>query len=316
MNRDLFASNLLKTSFSSEKVLDTFIINLSTRYDVNINLHDVVGVGSISPPLEGVFLRYQYHNNIFCNYIKKNNQCFQLCVENKEKLCAHCRKASIPYYGSCYMGIEEFVYPVVSDGRLIAIICAGQFSDNKELVKGIIRDKAKLYDFDYAYSIEAFDMAVKDIRFDVRELIGDISLLAQLIELTFRDSLRGNSIVRNVDLSQTLNAHQNNFIINNTKKFINENYDKELTLKLLASNSYCNYTYLSYLFKDKMNLGVIDYINNIRIQKSKELLDITSKSITEISLKVGFNDSSYFTRVFKSITGLSPKEYRERSTQK
>jgi AraC-like DNA-binding protein len=316
MNRDLFKSKLSNTDFSYEKVLDTFLINLHHRYDININIHDVIGLGSVNPSLEVVLLRYQYHNNNFCNFIKKNNACLKLCVENKEKLCHHCRKASKPYYGTCYMGIEELIYPVMSQDKLIAIICAGQFCDNRELVKDQLFESSKLYGFDYSRCLESFNKAVKDISFDIGALIEDISLLAHLIEFTFISSINEDSKVLNNDLTQTLHAHQNNFILNNTIKFINENYDKDLSLKLLASNSYCNHTYLSYLFKEKMNLGIIDYINNVRIEKAKELLDITSKTVTEISSKVGFNDSGYFTRVFKSITGMAPKEYRERTTQK
>jgi YesN/AraC family two-component response regulator len=109
-----------------------------------------------------------------------------------------------------------------------------------------------------------------------------------------------------------LSIHKNNFIVSTTTYFIRENYEKPLALKLLASNSYCNPTYLSHIFKEKMHISITEYINNIRIQHAKELIDLTSKSITEISIRVGFNDLGYFGRVFKNIIGLSPKEYREK----
>ena len=58
-----------------------------------------------------------------------------------------------------------------------------------------------------------------------------------------------------------------------------------------------------------------EYLNRVRIQKAQELLRIREIRMTDISLMVGFEDQSYFTRVFRRMTGTLPRAYRERMTR-
>lgn len=307
---------LKNLSVEHKDILPVLVTDMEQKYNININLHDVVGVGSTDPILDKLFMSYQYHNNSFCNYVKKYKRSFSLCIGNKERLCNHCCNNSTPFFGTCYMGVDEFVYPISCDGKLIAIICIGQFCLDREKSKQKLKENAELSGFEYAEASKYFDSIIKNLDIDLTNMSKDIKLFSELIVLTFKNALNNNDYSGNVKFHQTINYHKDNFIINNTVNFINENYNRDLSLRLMASNSFCNHTYLSFLFKEKMKICITDYINNIRIEKSKELLNITSKSITEISSMVGFNDSGYFTRVFKNVTDVTPKEYRERKSQK
>lgn len=60
-----------------------------------------------------------------------------------------------------------------------------------------------------------------------------------------------------------------------------------------------------------MGKNFIEYLTDVRMEKAKELLRNSSKSIKEICLEVGYADSSYFSRIFKKNVGVSPKEYKE-----
>ena len=64
-----------------------------------------------------------------------------------------------------------------------------------------------------------------------------------------------------------------------------------------------------------MGIGMVDYVNRIRIEKAKELLRNTGKTIQEISDVIGFVDQKYFSRQFKKETSLSPTEYRMQNSQ-
>lgn len=97
-----------------------------------------------------------------------------------------------------------------------------------------------------------------------------------------------------------------------TTAFIKDNYMKKLTLEQIANNVYMSPSYLSHIFKEEMQCSLTDYINTIRIGKSKELLQNRSLSLAEVSLMVGFDDQSYFTKIFKRITGYSPGKFREK----
>jgi two-component system response regulator YesN len=74
--------------------------------------------------------------------------------------------------------------------------------------------------------------------------------------------------------------------------------------------------YFSKLFKDEVGETFIDYITNLRIQKSKELLAESQLSGKEICFEIGYGDPNYFSRNFKRIVGITPTEYKEITKRK
>ncbi len=94
-------------------------------------------------------------------------------------------------------------------------------------------------------------------------------------------------------------------------EYIKSNYRKHLTLEEIAANTYLSKTYLSSLFKKETGYSISEYINIVRIDRSKNLLVEENLSIIEIANLCGFEDQSYFTKVFKNIVGITPKKYRE-----
>lgn len=94
------------------------------------------------------------------------------------------------------------------------------------------------------------------------------------------------------------------------KQYIANNYMKKIQLQDLASLVYLNPVYLSVCFKNEVGTNVVDYINEYRIEKSKELLRNTQKTVYIIAEEVGFSEARYFTKIFKRYVGMSPNEYR------
>lgn len=98
--------------------------------------------------------------------------------------------------------------------------------------------------------------------------------------------------------------------------FIREHYAEPLSLTELAKHFHFNPSYLSSYFTSHNKEGFSEYLNKIRVEKAAELLQDDSSSISEISGMVGYSDHSYFTKVFKKLTGLSPSHYRKQYTGK
>jgi AraC-like DNA-binding protein len=92
--------------------------------------------------------------------------------------------------------------------------------------------------------------------------------------------------------------------------FIKEFYYKELKLKDIASMVGYSTSYFSRTFSDTYGASFIEILIDIRIKHAKILLKKSDLTIVEISEKVGFNNNSYFSVVFKKKTGLSPMQYR------
>ena len=99
-------------------------------------------------------------------------------------------------------------------------------------------------------------------------------------------------------------------LIKKAIRYISKNFQHTLTLDEVASHVHLNPSYFSTLFKQSTGSSFKEYLNLVRIEESKRLLANTDYSIIDISIAVGFEDQSYFSKVFKKYTGLTPKQYR------
>lgn len=98
----------------------------------------------------------------------------------------------------------------------------------------------------------------------------------------------------------------------NIQQYIQQNYaNMDLSIALLGEAFHKSPSYLGKLFKKEMDCGILDYINEVRIQNAKTMLKETSLSIQEVSGKAGFSSSTAFIRIFKKLTGITPGEYRK-----
>jgi len=100
-------------------------------------------------------------------------------------------------------------------------------------------------------------------------------------------------------------------IIRHVMNYIGSNYAQELSLKTLGYRLNINPVYLGQLFQKEIGQPFNEYINQFRMEKAKQLLLNTNLTATEISKKVGFNDSNYFFRLFKKNMGVSPSDLRK-----
>jgi two-component system response regulator YesN len=73
---------------------------------------------------------------------------------------------------------------------------------------------------------------------------------------------------------------------------------------------FINPSYCSYLFKEKTGENFNDFVNRIRIEKAKELLKSSPEKVYKIAKTLGYDNTKYFFRVFKKVTGYTPEEYR------
>ena len=100
-------------------------------------------------------------------------------------------------------------------------------------------------------------------------------------------------------------------VIYKSLEYIRRNYMTKITLDEVSSYVYLSPTYFSKIFKEEMDMNFNTYLNNIRIEMSKKLLADPSIPMVDVSNIVGFEDQSYFSKVFKKVTGQSPKKYRD-----
>lgn len=100
-------------------------------------------------------------------------------------------------------------------------------------------------------------------------------------------------------------------IIGKINQYIQEHYSEDIGRNQIAAEFYLTPEYLAKLYKKRTGVSLKTYINEYRIEKAKELLRSSDKSISDIAEAVGFDNFSYFSTLFKSMTGLSPKDYKD-----
>jgi AraC-like DNA-binding protein len=93
-------------------------------------------------------------------------------------------------------------------------------------------------------------------------------------------------------------------------EFIHNNFHKPIALENIATHIKINKCYFCNLFKKETGSSFSEFLNHVRIEKSKELLLDRSASVLEVSLSVGFNNQNYFNTVFKRLTNKTPMEFR------
>ena len=98
--------------------------------------------------------------------------------------------------------------------------------------------------------------------------------------------------------------------------YIKENYGDKITLKEVSGRVYLNTSYFCKIFKEEMGESFVNYLIRYRMKKAAEYLEDFSLKIYEVAEMVGYNDMQYFTKLYKKVHGISPKEYRTNLVKK
>jgi AraC family transcriptional regulator, arabinose operon regulatory protein len=119
-------------------------------------------------------------------------------------------------------------------------------------------------------------------------------------------------IVQYASINPNNSAFNQHFRLKPLFNYIEDNYNKPLTLETMASVTGVTPPHLCTIFKKTTNIRIFQYINSVRIRKSKELLlQNPQMQIKEIALLSGFEDTNYFCSVFKKLEGISPNQFRK-----
>jgi len=107
---------------------------------------------------------------------------------------------------------------------------------------------------------------------------------------------------RNVKNAETMSRVMN---------FMRANYAQPLTLESVSKQVFLSPFYLSHLFSDELGITFIEYLTRIRMEQAKHLLADPTLSIQAVANQVGYDDASYFSKVFKKSNGVTPNAYRK-----
>jgi len=135
------------------------------------------------------------------------------------------------------------------------------------------------------------------------------SLIMKLLVLLHREI---NEETHNIDSHEfSFKSREKKDLVEDIRKYLNENYVQDISLYTLSKNMYLSPVYISKIFKEVMGDSPINYLIQIRLSKSKELLENSKLSIKTISKMVGYDDPYYFSKLYKKYYGISPNKSRK-----
>ena len=163
-------------------------------------------------------------------------------------------------------------------------------------------------DFEYAHTAFKYDVVSY-----ITKPITQSDFIEGLLKLkNLLDISRAYTKSENEDITPCFEENSIPECVQTALGFIKEHYADDITLEDAAANSFMHPGYLSQLIKKYTNGSYIDFLTATRIKKAKELLRETDDKIYIIGVKVGYKYSQYFHKIFKSSTGETPQEYRQR----
>ena len=113
----------------------------------------------------------------------------------------------------------------------------------------------------------------------------------------------------NIFIKNTYYEQNTDKLILQVKQYINLHFASDVTLSKLSEIFGFTETYLSRRFKSSCGICISEYLNYIRVDHAEKLLKTEKMPITEVAMKCGFNDSSYFSYVFKKLKGITPYKF-------
>ena len=223
------------------------------------------------------------HSSHICNKFKEyGKHGFERCFACRNLAIKKVIKEKKPIGGLCINGVYEYLHPVIVNGNVACIIFIGNIinSDKKaiEINKklGMVSDTAEM---NFGYE--------------------SCSLTGEIIEEHIR-----------ILLEKYPDKEPCNSLADNIKNYIISNLEFDVGIQDIAEVFHYNTQYLGRFFKKITGQSINGFISNQRLERAAELLKNTDFSIIEISAVTGFNNVTYFNRLFKKKYGATPTEYR------
>jgi two-component system response regulator YesN len=177
----------------------------------------------------------------------------------------------------------RFIKPIIIKTRLIEIVTS---LVKAGLETGAKQDELEILNSNYVQEVLKSD-TIMDLRNKMKEVISGV------IEKIVRGRKRMNLE-----------------IFEKAIEYINDNFNKKITLENVSEHLYVSPYHFSHGFKKFTGMSFIEYLTRIRIREAKKLLLTTDLNISAVSKRVGYDDPNYFGRVFKKIEGIPPSEFK------
>lgn len=272
--------------------IKNYIVYLKTKCNLSVSFHmrdynDLFKTSDLFP--------FSFQDNSYCIYVKTCTDAYSNCCleQNSDKL--KCQNG--PLQKTCYAGVKKYVYPIYSGNDVIGMVCvSGYQCKNPTHYLNFVSRK---FDLD-SEKLSAFYRTLKTKIPPKNEIDTLIHPLCEMLELSYIQSQE--------------KAPTSRSFAERVMYYLNTNHTKKISSKDVCERFCCSRSYMSREFNRYTGKTLREYLTELRIKDALVLLESSSLSVSEIAYSVGFDDSNYFSIIFKAKVGMSPREYRKKRT--
>lgn len=269
--------------------------NLSKLNIVLKDLHTISGFRiSIYDTNFNEIIAYPQNLSSFCSLIQENESAKKLCVKNDREAFKIVQEKKEVYFYRCKFGLYEAVAPIYNFGVLSGYLMMGQTIDDLPDSKSYVFEMSKKYLMDTSNIYSNIEKLPTSSKGKIQSCISIMNICARYLTLNNHFNLEDKNL-----------AHE-------IKKYINENFNKKISIDLLCDTFFCSRSSLFNTFKNTYNETINEYLTKVRLENSLKLLKNHNYSINYISKCCGFSDQNYFSKVFARYYNISPSEYRKK----
>ncbi len=272
------------------KIIQNYILYLIKECSLSVTLHPISDESLITG---SALMNFNIHDTPYCSYIKSLPDGHLRCLSQQKKAHRKCCRENGSFCGICYAGVREYVYPL-SDGKDIIgfISVSGYASDDTDGYISFVAEH-----FDRSPDSVAAEYKKLKAKMPDKDRIDTLILpLCKMLELAY---LKEEKEAEPISLCEKV------------CRYIQRHYSIDLTTDMVCKKFSCSKSYFSHSFKGYTGKSFREYLTDIRLNYAKRLLLHSDLSVTQISFSVGFNDSNYFSNVFKQKVGVPPLAYRK-----
>lgn len=228
------------------------------------------------------------HAAPFCDAMKRQPKGKARCLKCKQMAVDKALHTRRPFGGLCINGVYEYCRPVVENDTVICIVFVG----NVVTQRGVF----------YARTTSPALLPLRDT-VEYAESAERYQKMAEMLESYIRMLL---AVCPADENAQALNP-----VVEMLKGYIDSHFFDAASLEQIAGIYHYNSKYLGRLFKKELGIMFKSYLNHKRLENARTLLQEETLSITDVALRAGFNNVTYFNRVFYRAYGRTPTEYRK-----
>lgn len=231
--------------------------------------------------------------SLFCRTVRLSAAGFSACLKcDNQALSVSINEQKIYIY-RCHMGLYEAIVPIFLHNHYSGFLMFGQVRSSDSNNIALIEQRANELGLSTSSLVSAYNALPSVTLEKIHAAATMLSIISKHIIHTGILRRRDQKIIDEIDL------------------YIRQHLSEPISARNLAEHVHMNAAYLTDMMKHQTGSGCLEYIHRIKLSAAKELLITSDISIGEISLKLGFTDQNYFTRLFKRYYGSTPTQYRQ-----